>query len=167
MADIPVLNPAATANTGSPQPQRRGRLVTLVLLLVLAANGAAAWFYFTNDETMRESRRTQVTPPIYVPLDPPFVVNFEAEQLVRFLQVSVELMTRDVATADLLKANDPVLRNDLLLLFANQKYQDIATREGKERLRQEALSAVRRVVAAAGGRPERVEAVYFTAFVMQ
>jgi flagellar FliL protein len=43
----------------------------------------------------------------------------------------------------------------------------VATREGKERLRAEALKTVQRVVGSGGGKPERVEAVYFTSFVMQ
>jgi len=86
---------------------------------------------------------------------------------VRFLQIAVQLETRDPATIELLKTNDPVVRNDLLLLFANQKYAQLSTREGKETLRVQALEAVRKVLATAGGHPERLEAVYFTSFVMQ
>ncbi len=43
----------------------------------------------------------------------------------------------------------------------------ISTREGKEKLRPLALEAVRKVVAGDGGKPQLVEAVYFTSFVMQ
>jgi flagellar protein FliL len=104
---------------------------------------------------------------VYIALDPPFVVNFEAQQLVRFLQVTVQLMTRDPQTVELLHANDPVVRNDLLLLFGNQRYEVISTRAGKENLRKLALDTARHVVEQAGGKPDRVEAVYFTSFVMQ
>ncbi len=100
-------------------------------------------------------------------LDPPFVVNFNGEQSARFLQVAVQVMTRDPATLELLKANDPVVRNDLLLLLGNQKVDVVSTREGKEHLRADALAAVRNIVAGAGGHPDHVEAVYFTSFVMQ
>ena len=68
---------------------------------------------------------------------------------------------------ELLKTNDPVVRNDLLLLFGNQKYEVLATRDGKEKLRTEALAAVRQVVQGAGGKPDHIEQVYFTSFVMQ
>ena len=168
MAEIPVLAPASTTEPEAPRSRRKW-LPILGVLVALAAGGAGAWFYLVDrtDPASETAGRAQNLPPIYVALDPPFVVNFQAEQLVRFLQVTVEVMTRDPQTADLIKANDPVVRNDLLLLFANQKYADIASREGKERLRQEALLAVRRVIASTGGRPERVEAVYFTSFVMQ
>ncbi|HEY6517393.1 MAG TPA: flagellar basal body-associated FliL family protein [Steroidobacteraceae bacterium] len=106
-------------------------------------------------------------PPLYLPLDPPFVVNFQADQLVRFLQVAIEVMSRDQKTLDLLKSNDPVVRNDLLILLANQKYAVIATPEGKEQLRAQALAVIRKDVVQADGDPKRLEAVYFTSFVMQ
>lgn len=133
---------------------------------VLAA-GIGGWLFYTRTLEANLPKSPTLAPPIYVALDPPFVVNFETEALVRFLQITVQVMTRDPLTADLVRHNDPVVRNDLLLLFANQRYEQIATREGKERLREEALAAVRRVVEAAGGRPELIEAVYFTSFVMQ
>ena len=106
-------------------------------------------------------------PPLYLALDPAFVVNFQADQLVRFLQVSIEVMSRDQKTLDLLKNNDPVLRNDLLILLGNQKYSVISTPAGKEQLRAEALAAIRKDLAQAGGDPNKLEAVYFTSFVMQ
>jgi flagellar FliL protein len=108
-----------------------------------------------------------LSPPLYLALDPPFVVNFQADQLVRFLQVSIQVMSRDPKTLDLLKANDPVVRNDLLILLANQKYAAISTPAGKEQLRVDALAAIRKDLVQAGGDPKLVEAVYFTSFVMQ
>ena len=79
----------------------------------------------------------------------------------------IQVMSRDPATIEIIKSNDPVIRNDLLLLFGNQQYSTVSTREGKERLRAEALKTVQRVIASGGGKSERVEAVYFTSFVMQ
>ena len=73
-------------------------------------------------------------------------MNFEAEQLVRFLQVTVQVMSRDPETVEVVKANDPVVRNDLLLLLGNQHYETICSREGKEKLRLQALDTVRKVV---------------------
>jgi flagellar FliL protein len=60
-----------------------------------------------------------------------------------------------------------VVKNDLLLLFGGQKYEELATREGKEKLRADALEAVRGIVGKAGGKAATVEALYFTSFVMQ
>jgi flagellar FliL protein len=168
MAEVPVLE--AAVEEAAPQGKGKTLLIVIVLAVVLlGGGGVGAWFAFAphGKQKHAEAKKEPLAPALYVALDPPFVVNFEAEQQVRFLQVTAQLMSRDPGTVEMLKANDPVVRNDLLLLFGNQKYSVIATREGKESLRTQTLAAVRKIVAAAGGKPEKVEAVYFTSFVMQ
>ncbi len=169
MAEIPVLE-AAPAQAAAAPPKRPWLLIGIIALVVVLAAGVAAWFFMSGTKPKPQAAHAAAVhsgPPLYVALDPPFVVNFESEQLVRFLQITAQVMSRDPATIEVLKASDPVVRNDLLLLFGNQRYQSISTREGKEALRQQALAAVRHVVAGAGGKPDSVEAVYFTSFVMQ
>ena len=167
MPDVPVLAPAE-----EPAPSGDGKkliILIAVAVLLLVGGGIGAWFAFGTHPGKKSAatKHAPLAPAQFIALDPPFVVNFENDQQVRFLQITAQLMSRDVATIELLKANDPVVRNDLLLLFGGQKYSVISTREGKEQLRAQTLTAVRKVVAEAGGRPERVEAVYFTSFVMQ
>jgi flagellar protein FliL len=173
MADVPVLNAAADADA-APKKSKKWLIVTVLAVLAflaLAGGGATAFFLVGHNNAQgkkaAEKPKEPLAPPLYVALDPPFVVNFEGEQLVRFLQVTVQVMTRDPLTVDVLKTNDPVVRNDLLLLFANQKYEEVAARAGKEKLRSDALAAIRHVVANAGGKPDHIEQVYFTSFVMQ
>ncbi len=170
MADVPVLNAAADADA-APRKSMKWLVIGIAAFLVLAGGGAAAIFLMgpgdAHGKKEQAKAKEPAAPPLYLALDPPFVVNFEGEQIVRFLQVTVQLMTRDPATVELLKANDPVVRNDLLLLFANQKYDVVAARAGKEKLRSDALAVVRHVVQGAGGKPDKVEQVYFTSFVMQ
>ena len=168
MADVPVLN-AAEADA-APKKSKKWLIIGLAAFVVLAGGGAAAVMLMGqgNAHGKKEAKAKEpLAPPLYVGLDPPFVVNFEGEQLVRFLQVTVQVMTRDPATVELLKANDPVVRNDLLLLFGNQKYEVVAARAGKEKLRSDALTAIRHVVESGGGKPDHIEQVYFTSFVMQ
>lgn len=178
-------NPVADAadksadKAGKPAGKGRGKLLLIIIVstavvLIGAGVGAAMWLTSgakhgsAKAAVKAEEKATPPAgPPLYLPLDPPFVVNFDAEQAVRFLQIAVQVMTRDPATLELLKNNDPVVRNDLLLLFGNQKYAQLATREGKEALRNQALDDLRKVIGQAGGHPERLEAVYFTSFVMQ
>jgi flagellar protein FliL len=171
MADVPVLN--AAADTDAPATKsKKGLIIGVAACLILAGGGAAAWFFMGQDNAHGKKHETAkakepLAPPLYFALDPPFVVNFEGEQLVRFLQITVQVMTRDPATVEVLKTNDPVVRNDLLMLFANQKYDVVATRAGKEKLRSDALTAIRHVVESSGGKADHVEQVYFTSFVMQ
>jgi flagellar protein FliL len=175
-AQIPVLE-AADKSAAQPKGKSRGKLFLIIVIgaaVVLLGAGVGAALWLTSEKHPAAGGGSEPKaapppsgPPLFVGLEPPFVVNFDAEQAVRFLQVAVQLETRDPATIELLKTNDPIVRNDLLLLFANQKYAQLSTREGKEALRGQALEAVRKVLAAAGGHPERLEAVYFTSFVMQ
>jgi flagellar FliL protein len=169
MADVPVLAPAAEDAAPAGKSKKTLIIVMLLAILLLAGGGVGAWFAFAPHDNKKHqaAKQVQPAPALYVAIDPPYVVNFEAEQQVRFLQVTAQLMSRDPATIELLKTNDPVVRNDLLMLFGGQKYSVISTREGKEALRTQTLAAVRKIVAGAGGKPEKVEAVYFTSFVMQ
>jgi len=172
MAEIPVLAAAPGQGGAVAAKKKPWLMIAIIAVVVLGAAGGGAWFFLSGDDSKKDhaaekSAVAPKAPPIYVALDPPFVVNFEAEQLVRFLQVTVQVMTREPETAEMLKANDPVIRNDLLLLLGNQHYEAISSREGKEKLREQALGAVRKIVTNAGGKAEHVEAVYFTSFVMQ
>jgi flagellar FliL protein len=102
----------------------------------------------------------------YVALDPAFVVNFEGAGPARFLQISVEVMTRKPEYAEHIKKHMPVIRNNLVLLFGSQTYDKVNTLQGKEQLRQSALTEVQKILDAETG-DAGVEALYFTSFVMQ
>jgi len=106
-------------------------------------------------------------PAKYVAFEPPFVVNFKADSAVKFLQVSLQVMTRDSVMERVLKENDPAVRNAILSLLDGQTYEVLSTAEGKEELRKAALEKVRGVMKSEGADPTKVEAVYFTSFVMQ
>jgi flagellar protein FliL len=174
MPDATVLA-AAQAPAGAEAPaagKRRIPWLIIIVGLVVLAGGLGAVLFLTHafghsTASKAAAERKPAGPPLYLALDPPFVVNFQADQIVRFLQVSVEVMSRDPKTLEVLKDNDPVVRNDLLILLANQKYSALATSAGKEQLRIDALAAIRKDLAQSGGDPKLLEAVYFTSFVMQ
>jgi flagellar FliL protein len=105
--------------------------------------------------------------PLYYKFDPAFVVNFGTEGSARYLQVMVEAMTRDPVMLDMIKNNEPAVRNDLVVLFSSQNDASLLSTEGKDKLRAEALEALRKVISAEGGDPKLIEGVYFTSFVIQ
>lgn len=161
----------------APAAPAKSKMLVIVLCSVLAAGAAGGGVYFMSSKKGHDEKQTSEEgghekaepklPAQYLKFDPPFVVNFENRGMMRFLQVSIEVMTRDPATAELIRQHDPKLRNDLLMLLGGQTYETISTREGKERLRGEALKAVHDVISGEGGNPEKVEQLYFTSFVMQ
>jgi flagellar FliL protein len=162
---------------------KKSKLIPMIAIAVLVAAGAGGGVYWftakagddvaTEDDAKGGKAKTEAKeekpkgPAIYVEFDPPFVVNFEARGMTRFLQVTIQVMTRDPITAELVKQHDPVIRNDLLLLFSNQTYDTISTREGKEKLRAEALQVVATALDSEGASGKSVEQLYFTSFVMQ
>lgn len=168
----------ATATAEAVAEKKRGPSLLVIVLAVLLAAGAAGggvYLFAGGKDDADAAQKGDAEkapakprgPALYVKMDPPFVANFEAKSPVRFLQVSVEIMTRDPATSELLKQHDPMIRNDLLMLFGSQQYQEISTPEGKDRLRARALEAVQKIIAQEGGAAQQVEQLYFTSFVMQ
>ncbi len=116
-----------------------------------------------KDKSAQDGKAETVT---YLPLDPPFVVNLENPTEARFLQVSMEVMTRDAQVVEDIKRHMPAIRHHLVLLLSSQNYATLASAEGKERIRAEALAAVQKILQEHTGKPG-VEALYFTGFVMQ
>src|SRR5690348_14897832 len=97
MADVPVLN-AAEAAEAAPK-SKKWLIIGVIAFLGLAGVGVGAWLLLGQNDTHGKKAvqkpKEPEAPPLYVALDPPFVVNFEGDQLVRFLQVTVQIMTRD------------------------------------------------------------------------
>lgn len=104
--------------------------------------------------------------PLYYAMEPAFVVNYQDLQALRFLQVGVQVMAYSQADLDALKANEPLARNALVMLFSGQTYDALISREGKEKLREDALQELRKVIAEHASK-DSLQAVYFTSFVMQ
>ncbi len=162
----------AAAKAAPAKSRKKLLIIILAAVVVLGGGGAGAWFALGGkvDATKAGAKKHEPEvrlPAQFVALDPPFVVNFGPGSSVRFLQVAVQLMTRDPHVVEFLGRNTPIIRNDLLLLFGNKQVEEVSSNEGKEALRAAALAAVRKIIAAEGEKPDALEAVYFTSFVMQ
>ena len=162
-------------------------ILSLVIVLVTGIGVGVTWFFFpqvlgmgdqemaavaqdTGDGKPKRPRKgTKDGPALeatYFAFDPPFIVNFRDQTHARFLQVEVQVMTTDPLVVDQLKKHMPRIRNDLILLFSSQSYETLSTREGKEKMRDEALFEIRKILKEETGNPG-VEALYFTALIMQ
>ncbi len=152
----------------------KGRLILLVALVIgslIALAGGVGFYWMARSLSSQgiESEGELQKPrgeAIYVDLAPPFTVNFQGSRGPRFLQISVEVMTRQAEVRELLKQHMPVIRSQLILLFSSQSSEELDSREGKEKLIQETLATIQRVLEEQSGK-KGVEAVYFTSLVMQ
>jgi flagellar protein FliL len=165
---------------GAKPAKKGGKLLWIIVGVVVLGGGGAAAFLLTGhkaaatpavqsdaDAAAATPAGAPHAPPIYYKFDPAFVVNFGSEGNTRYLQITVETMSRDPAVIEEIKTNEPAIRNDLVLLFSGQQYEALVTPEGKDRLRQATLETIRKTVAAEGAKSELIEGVYFTSFVIQ
>ncbi|HEX4376989.1 MAG TPA: flagellar basal body-associated FliL family protein [Steroidobacteraceae bacterium] len=156
-------------------------LIIIAAVVVLGGGGAGAFFAFKPkagaaaettaadkaDKDDKADKGGKKGPPLFYKFDPAFVVNFGGEGSARYLQVTVEAMSRDQAILTTLKEDEPAVRNDLVMLFSAQDNASLMSQEGKEKLRGETLDIVRKVLNEEGAKGKQVEAVYFTSFVIQ
>ena len=105
-------------------------------------------------------------PPVYTRMDPSIVVSYQNGQSVRFLQVTLEAMARDQESIDNFTLHSPRIRNDLLMLFASETLDSLATIEAKEIVRQAALDKINSILQEESPESE-IEDVFFTSFVVQ
>ncbi len=160
---------AAKAEEAKKGGSKKKLIIIIAAVLVLCGGGAGAFFMMKGGDNAKpeEAHEEIKLAAVYVPLDPPFTVNFENVSNARFLQIAVQLMTRDPKAVEEVKVHMPAIRNDLLLLFGQQTAAGLSTLEGKEKLRAEALETVRTTLGHEGIKPATIEGLYFTTLVMQ
>jgi len=103
---------------------------------------------------------------LYLPLEPPFVVNFTHLGTLRYLQISLEVMYYDQELLDRVKAKMPAIRNELILLLSNQEYERLSSLTGKEEIREEMMVAINDIIHVNEATADYGE-IYITNFLMQ
>lgn len=103
---------------------------------------------------------------LYMDIEQPFVVNFQDEGQLRYLQITISVMTKNPKVVEEMKRHMPLIRNNLVMLFSGQTREGIISREGKEKIRKEAEAEVQKILREQTGKPG-IKALYFTSFVMQ
>lgn len=146
-------------------------LYIVIGVLILALGGLGAMFLLKGGDKAEGEAGTEhaaadtVKVAHYLALDK-LIVNFGQGSPVRFMQVDLQLMSYDPEALKALTVHMPVVRNDILLLLGSQRYESVSTAEGKEALRVAVLEKVQQILDL-HEKDKKVEAVYFTEFVMQ
>lgn len=103
---------------------------------------------------------------IYIPLAPPFVVNYGGQGRLKYLKAELSVRVERSGDAELVRHHMPLLRNTLIMMFSRQDEEAVSTRVGRERLRELALEEVNDLIETEEGeRP--VRELYFNNFVVQ
>ncbi|QOC21198.1 flagellar basal body-associated FliL family protein [Wenzhouxiangella sp. AB-CW3] len=150
-------------------------LISMVVGLFMSAIVAGTLFFVLSDDLLGDDENGDAEateevrpsgPPIYHEFDPPFIANLKDSGTVRFLQVTVQVMARDRKIIEAVSEHEPVIRNNLLMLFSDQTRESIREREAREALREAAREEIREILRDQDA-PDDVEQVYFTSFVLQ
>ncbi len=135
-----------------------------------AADTAAGDAEEDAEEEEEAAEDTVIVPPNYFSMDPKFVVSFSNQKFARFMQFSLEIMSRDAEIIKKVEEHNPVIRSSLLMLFGSQSYEEMVTRDGKEKLLKAAATDINNTLQTVTGDPDMetaIEAAYFTSFVIQ
>ena len=162
---------ATSDAVNEPAGKGKLKLIILIVVAVLLAIGlsvGATWYFMHSPKTepVVEANANVKLPAIYEPLTPAFVVNYNANGRQRYLQVSLTLQARDPADLKALMVHMPVIRNNLVMLFSGQTFDDLATPVGQEILRQKTTASVQEVAQKELGKVV-IDQVLFTNFVLQ
>lgn len=154
-----------------PAVKGKLKLIILIVVAVLLAIGlsvGATWYFMHSpkSEAVPQADVSVKLPALYEPMAPAFVVNFNANGRQRYMQVSVTLQARDPADLKALMVHIPVIRNNLVMLFSGQAFDDLATPVGQEILRQKTTASVQEVAQKELGKVV-IDQALFTNFVLQ
>ncbi len=151
------------------EPKKSKTLLIVVLascLLLLGAGGFVAYNFVHQDEEGAESHEAEAKvegaqqQALLYRLDP-FIVNLVDDQGIRYMKIQLQLELKDCDEASM-EREVPKIRDSLVVLFSSKRFDEIATIEGKARLREEILYRLDRILGEG-----KAQAVYFTDFVVQ
>lgn len=140
------------------------RIVKAWIMLMLALSLPVA----AMAEEAKEAKEGEAPKVNYITLSPPFVGNYglDGTPKLKVYKADVALrVTGDEATKAV-KANEPLIRNKLVALFAQQTTEAMNNVEAKEKLRQEALKQTQQVMNDETGKPV-VEDLLFNNLIIQ
>lgn len=166
------LNPTPEENSGGKK--KLIIIVVAVLLVVGIAVGVTIMLMGGESSPAAEESATQEDAsatagkgmPMYFRLKPEFIVNYQVGTRQRFLQVYMEVMTRDPAMMEELETHSPMLRNAIIQIMGEQDFEELRTNEGRIKLRDLLTAEVKRLMQQETGK-ETIEQVLFTNYVMQ
>ncbi|WP_380736107.1 flagellar basal body-associated FliL family protein [Simiduia curdlanivorans] len=104
---------------------------------------------------------------LYIPLLPPFVVNYGGVGRLRYLKAELTVRVGDISAAQSVRHHMPAIRDKIVTLLSQQEELVIDTQEGKEQLRQDALKEIRQVIELEQGSESGVVDLFFDNFIVQ
>jgi flagellar FliL protein len=149
-------------------------LIIVGVILVIGIAVGATIFLMSSDDAAEDGETEETVeevvevaiPAQYIKMKPRFIVNYNVGTRQRFLQTSIEIMTRSQGVVDAIELHNPMLRNEIVRILSDQNFKSLRTPEGrtdlKTKLQDQLITVLKRESSVEG-----IEAVLFTDFVMQ
>lgn len=138
-------------------------IVIGALVVLLGGGGAGAWFFTQGGHASKEAEAEPPQAPVFLPLDT-FTVNLQGGE--QYLQTDITLQVVDQIQVDAIKLHMPRVRSRLLTLLSSKHADELITVEDKKKLTQDILAQVK-LPFDPKGKPQQVDDVLFTSFVIQ
>lgn len=117
----------------------------------------------------------------YFAMTPAFVVNLRDGDMLRFMQVTIQMMSFDAAVIEALQQHNAPLRHEILLLLSEQDASAMYKPQQRIKVQKEALSVAQAVLDKYAGigpndtaqdlegkkHPSSIQELYFTDLVIQ
>lgn len=155
----------------APAPKKsKLKLIILVVAVVALAIGLSVagtlWFLQGEAGSATDQPETEVFQASqYYVMAKPLVAALQTDGRQRYAQVHLAFSARDVEALTALEKHLPLVRSQLLAVLGAQKFEELQTPEGRDRLISEMLTSVNQVLEAEGEQP--IEQILFRNFVLQ
>lgn len=135
----------------APAKSNKTMIIVIVAIVLLNVIGVGTWLFLSGGDSSGAEEKVDTTqlPLFYQTLTPEFVVNFGPGSKARYLQVELQIATRDQSALAVVATYKPVVRNDILILLSDVAFDDLNTLAGKEMLQKKILNTINRIVSEA------------------
>ena len=154
------------------KPSKKPLIILILAVVISLAAGAGGMFFFMQQQIEHKVEEACAEPPppvittIYNELSKPLVVNFPQNSSVRLVKITLSISAGDEGTIAVLKKNEPMIMNNLLMLISGQNPDDLKTHEGKIALRNAIFDDVSAMLEKTSPGSE-IKEVFFTSLIMQ
>jgi len=151
----------------APKKTKKTLIILIVIVLTLITACATGYFmFFNNNKTSQPKVKVETEkPPVFIPLES-FTVNLQPYPSEQYLQISMTLQVKESADEELIKLHMPEIRNRIILLLSNKQAAEIASNEGKKILTNEIVECIKTSFSGSAT-PQKINAVFFTSFIIQ
>ncbi|MDP2265320.1 MAG: flagellar basal body-associated protein FliL [Thiobacillus sp.] len=154
---------APDADAAAPKKSKKMLFIIIGVVVLLAGGGGGAWFMTQGKQEPSVAKVEPPKPPVFMPLET-FTVNLQGGT--SYLQTDITLQLADPAQVEAIKLYMPRVRSRLLALLSSKNAEDLATTEDKKKLALEIKDQVSQPFYPKG-KPQQVDDVLFTTFVIQ